>query len=93
MMLAPPHLMHYIQVMLSSPPLPVPVDAPSTYHDILLLGCSEASSHPTPPGHRPDITTLDDATARFRFRFTINEMRSLVTALGLPPTYTVHRVT
>ena len=37
--------------------------------------------------------TMDDDTALYRFRFTIDELRELVTALSLPPTYTVHRVT
>ena len=42
-------------------------------------------------GPRPDIRAMDDATAQFRFRFTVSELDSLVTALSLPATIRVER--
>jgi hypothetical protein len=85
-LLAPPQHLFF-----SSPPLLI--DSPGI--DLTaLVGQRPTSPPPSPlPGSRPDITVLDDSTALFRFRFTIDEMRSLVSALRLPPTYTVHRVT
>ena len=71
-------------------PSPFLTEAPSL--DIPLLAYSERAIPPS-PAVRPDITTLDDATALFRFRFTIDELRTLASALSLPATYTINRVT
>jgi nuclease HARBI1 len=52
-------------------------------------------SHRDPPDtyERVDVSTIDDTTALERFRFTIEEIRELVTALGLPSHIRANRVT
>jgi hypothetical protein len=42
---------------------------------------------------RVDISTWDDRLALLRLRFTISELRELVSVLRLPATYTLNRVT
>jgi hypothetical protein len=75
---------------------------PSTFMDLLAADDVPISAPtlPTTPDHRRavrtprvDISTWDDRLALLRMRFTIPELRELVSVLRLPPTYTVNRVT
>jgi hypothetical protein len=85
-LLAPPQL-------LFSPLPPLSHDVGSNLNVLLHTQLQNTSPVPPPPTSRPNIAALDEDTALFRFRFTIDELQTLVTALRLPPTYTIHRVT
>ena len=85
-LLAPPQLL-----FASLPSLPH--DSGSSFDTLLHTQLQYTSPVPPPPTHRPNIASLDDATALFRFRFTISELEDLVAAHSLPPTHTIHRVT
>jgi hypothetical protein len=86
--------MHHHQQMMAQALLMCPPSLffPPLPQSFLPLLCS-SNTEPPHPTTRPDIRSLDDATALFRFRFTVREMEEIVAALRLPPTYTVHRVT
>ena len=84
-LLAPPQLLFS--------PLPSLTSADSNLDMLLHTQLQHHSPVPPPPTSRPDIAALDDDTALVRFRFTIDELQTLVSALNLPPTYTINRRT
>lgn len=88
------HHQEMVASLLAAPPsYPLCPPAPFDFVPSLLLTMRPEAPHAS-LGVRPDIRAMDDATALFRFRFTIAEMQTLVNKLQLPPTYTtVNRVT